>query len=126
MSALTDEIRTAVRDALREELPRALALAFAEARATSVDVTKAGLVDVNEAARRLGLRPSTVYKRAESVELASVKLGRRLLFRPADLADYADARRRTPMRVREIVAAARNSDRQRTHLRRIKVPPRCT
>src|SRR5713101_681010 len=123
MSALTDEIRTAVRDALREELPRALALAFAEARATSVDVTKAGLVDVNEAARRLGLRPSTVYKRAESVELASVKLGRRLLFRPADL---ADARRRTPMRVREIVAAARNSDRQRTHLRRIKVPPRCT
>src|SRR6266851_6376821 len=109
MSALTDEIRTAVRDALRGELPHALALAFAEARATSVDVTNAGLVDVNEAARRLGLRPSTVYKRAESVELASVKLGRRLLFRPADLADYADARRRTPMRVREIVAAARTA-----------------
>src|SRR5438128_7578417 len=82
-------------------------------RRPAVDVTRDGLVDVKEAARHLGLSPSTVYKRAASIELASVKLGGRLLFRPADLDGYTEARRRTPERVRETVAAARRITRKR-------------
>ena len=58
------------------------------------------LVGVDEAAKRLGLATSTIYKMAARVELASVKLGGRLLFKVADLAAHAEKHRRTP----EIVA----------------------
>jgi len=90
-----EELKAAIREVLREELPRLLAL--------GVDAD--GLVDVAEAARRLGLKPGTVYKKAERLELPSVKIGGgRVLFRPADLDAYVEARRRSPERVRELVS----------------------
>jgi excisionase family DNA binding protein len=96
MSALADEMKAALREVLREEL---LALRE-ELRRPSQDGDR--LVDVAEAARRLGLATSTVYKRAEACLLPSVKDGGRLLFRIADLAQYAEERRRSPERVKEL------------------------
>jgi excisionase family DNA binding protein len=57
------------------------------------------LVGVREAARRLSISVSTIYKRAECCELPSVKDGSRLLFRVSDLVAYAKERRRSPKRV---------------------------
>jgi excisionase family DNA binding protein len=102
MSALAAEIRAAVREALREELSRLLA----EALPTAPRMGEQQLMGVDEAAAHLGLSTSTVYKLAERVELPSTKIGRRLLFRVADLDAYAEARRRSPERVRELVAVA--------------------
>jgi excisionase family DNA binding protein len=88
-----DELRTALRDVLLEVLPKLLA------RLAGGD---ADLLDVDAAAKRLGLKPATVYKRAAKCELPSVKLGARVLFRPADLDAYTGARRRSPERVKAI------------------------
>ena len=97
-SALADEIRAAVKQALREELPAILA----ELRAAPAVEDGNRLVDVEEAARRLGLSTSTVYKRAEACVLPSVKDGGRLLFRVADLRAYTAALRRSPERVERL------------------------
>jgi excisionase family DNA binding protein len=100
MSALADEIAAALAPlhdeirALREEL-----------RATAARGGDA-LLDVDEAARRLGLARSTVYKLAQRCELPSVKAGARLLFRPADLDAHVDARRRSPERVKALAGPA--------------------
>jgi excisionase family DNA binding protein len=102
MSALQDEIKAAVREVVREEVRTALA----ELRPVSAS-SDAPLVGVAEAARLLGLSTSTVYKRAESCELPSVKAGSRVLFRPADLSAYAEARRRSPELVSQLAANAR-------------------
>ena len=67
MSALADEIRAAVREALREELPRALAELQQRAPKAAED-----LVDVAGAAPRLGLAVGTLYKMAEKVDLTTV------------------------------------------------------
>ncbi len=107
LAALADEIRAAVREALRDELPRALADVARPA------AKEDGLLGVAEAARRIGLSKSTTYKLAERCEPPSVQLGTRVLFRPADLAAYAEARRRSPERVREMAAAAQRADARR-------------
>jgi excisionase family DNA binding protein len=103
VSALAEEIRAALREVLREELPRALA----QLRPAPTTDDRDCLVGIKEAARRLGLSTSTAYKRAERCELPSVKDGGRLLFRTADLTAYAEDRRRSPERVNEIAMAAR-------------------
>jgi len=96
-----EDIKIAVREALREELPRILAELLPDAARQPE-----GLLDVDGAARRLGLAVATVYKRAQRCELPSVKLGERVLFRPTDLDAYAEARRRSPERVRKMVNGA--------------------
>ena len=104
MSAIADEIKTALREVLREELSRIFGqeqFPLSGRPAAEVD-----LLDVGAAARRLGLAVGTVYRKAAKCELPSVKLGERVLFRPADLDAYAEARRRSPERVRELVARA--------------------
>jgi excisionase family DNA binding protein len=93
-----DELRALLREVVREELP--LALAQLQPRP---DIDPDRLVGVAEAADRLGLSTSTVYKRAEACELPSVKDGGRLLFRVADLVAYAEARRRSSGRSSERV-----------------------
>jgi len=70
------------------------------------------LVGVAAAAERLGISTSTVYKMAARVELPSVKLGGRLLFKLADLAAHAEKRRRTPAIVARL-ARGRNRIDQR-------------
>ncbi len=90
-----ERLRGVLRDVLREELPRLLA----ELRPARAD---GDLLDVDTAARRLGLGVSTVRKLAAKCDLPSVPIGRRLLFRPADLDAYAEARRRSPERVRKL------------------------
>ncbi len=60
------------------------------------------LVGVIKAANRLGLSTSTTYKLAERLELPSVKVGSRVLFKVADLVAYAEERRRSPERVRQL------------------------
>jgi excisionase family DNA binding protein len=102
MSALQDEIKAAVREVVREEVRTALA----ELRPVPAS-SDGPLVGVREAARLLGLSTSTVYKRAESCELPSVKAGSRVLFRPADLSAYAEARRRSPELVSQLATNAR-------------------
>ena len=97
-----EDIKIALREVLRDELPRILA--------ELLPVPPEGLLDVDGAARRLGLAVATVYKRAQRCELPSVKLGERVLFRPADLDAYAEARRRSPERVRDL---AKGADRDR-------------
>jgi len=99
MSALQDEMREAVRQALREELPRVLA----ELR-QGVQPQAADLVGVEAAARRLGLRPGTIYKLAASIALPSHKIGGRLVFSHVDLDAYAAARRRSQERVAQLAA----------------------
>ncbi len=95
-----DELKAAVREVLREELPRLLA----GLQVAAPDGER--LLDVDEAAQRLGLSPSTVYKRAQACKLPSVKDGTRVLFRPADLDAYAAARRRSPEKVRALAKGA--------------------
>jgi len=100
MSALADEVREAVRQAIREELPRVLAELQQATSPRAGDM----LVGVEAAARRLGLAKGTVYKMAEKCELPSHKIKGRLLFSPADLDTYADARRRSPEIVAQLAA----------------------
>jgi excisionase family DNA binding protein len=99
LSALADELRVVVREVLRDELPRLLA----ELRQPAANETD--LLDVNAAAQRLGLSTSTIYKRCASGALPCVKDGSRVLFRPADLDAYAEARQRSPERVCAILDA---------------------
>src|SRR6266850_6712191 len=102
MSALADEIKTAIREVLREELPLDDLRLFLARAAAEND----RLLSVEEAAQRLGLSVSTVYKKSQTCELASVKMGSRTLFRAADLDAYGAARRRSPERVLQLVARA--------------------
>jgi excisionase family DNA binding protein len=92
-----EDLKAAIREVLREELPRLLAEVLGQA-------DRERLLDVDEAAQRLGLSSSTIYKWANSCELPSVKVGVRVLFRPADLDAYAEARRRSPERVKSLAS----------------------
>jgi len=62
---------------------------------------------VDEAAKRLGLATSTVYKLAARVQLPSVKLGGRLLFRVEDLFALVEKHRRSPEQVARLAAGGR-------------------
>lgn len=95
-------IASTVREVVREELQRCGAL-----RRPVPAAPAEALLGVPEVAQRLGLAKSTVYKRAQACELPSVKVGTRVLFRPADLDAYAEARRRSPERVRELAEEAK-------------------
>jgi excisionase family DNA binding protein len=103
MSALAEEIKSALREVLREELPRALAQLGLKAKD---EADAECLIGVQEAAQRLGLSVSTIYKRAERCELPSVKDGGRLLFKTDDLMAYAEGRRRSPERVHQLAIKA--------------------
>jgi excisionase family DNA binding protein len=91
-----EDLKAAIREVLREELPRLLADVLGQAQGGD------HLLDVDQAAARLGLSSSTVYKKAHQFEIPSVKIGGRVLFKPCDLDGYAEARRRSPERVREL------------------------
>jgi excisionase family DNA binding protein len=91
--ALYDEVKTVVREALREELA---------ALRPGPDLRS--LLNVEAAAQRLGLKPATVYKRARRGDLPSVALGKRVLFMASDLDAYIEARRRSPERVKALAS----------------------
>lgn len=102
MTPSLEEISATLRSVVREELARLLA-------ARPVEVPPAAetrLLGVDEAARHLGLSRSTLYKRAQRCEVPSIKDGNRVLFRVTDLDTYAEARRRSPERVRNIADRA--------------------
>src|ERR1700682_1349149 len=98
MSALAEELEAVVRRVLREELPRVLAELREGVQLPIAD----DLLGVAAAARRLGLRPGTVYKLGARCDPPSHKSGGRVLFSPADLDAYVAARRRSPERVRDL------------------------
>ncbi len=75
------------------------------------------LLSVEEAADRLGLSVSTLYKRAERGALASVRDGGRLLFRSTDLDAYVEARRRSPEKIALLAAAIQHRRGASRHLR---------
>ena len=83
MSALADEIEAAVRRAFDAAIPRVIDEVVR--RIGNVTAQDAGLLDVHEAAQRLGLSTSTIYKWAKACKLPSVPMGRRVLFRASDL-----------------------------------------
>ncbi len=93
-----DELRAMLREVVREVLPALLA--------QSAVNNPSQLLDIDQAAQHLGLGASTLRKLAARCEVASVKSGRRLLFRAADLDAYAETRRRSPDRVRGLANRA--------------------
>jgi excisionase family DNA binding protein len=95
------EVKAAVREVLRDELPRLLA--------EMQPANASGLLGVDAAARRLGLGRSTVRKLAAKCELPSVAIGRRLLFRPADLDAYAEGRRRSKEKAKALADRTQGS-----------------
>lgn len=48
------------------------------------------LLDVPEVSQRLKVSTRTIRRRAASGELRSIRIGNRLLFRPADITDWID------------------------------------
>jgi len=86
---------------------------------------KAGpsLLCVEEAAERLGLSPSTIYKRAESGQLPSVKDGGRLLFKVIDLDEYVAARRSSSERVAALARDARSRSYRPTRAGNSRIKP---
>jgi excisionase family DNA binding protein len=96
------ELRAALRVVLPEILREVLPTLLAQTAANNPP----NLLGVDQAAEHLGLGVSTIRKLAGRCEVASVKSGRRLLFRPEDLDAYAKARRRSPERVRALAERA--------------------
>jgi excisionase family DNA binding protein len=88
-------IENVIKDAVKEGFKEALEELRSAPTAANAAEAKESLVDVQEAARRLGLAVSTVYQRAAALKLPSVKDGSRLLFRPADLDAYIAKQRRS-------------------------------
>jgi excisionase family DNA binding protein len=99
MPELEELLRSIVRDEVRHVIREELA-DFENRNADRRSKAEA-LLNVKDAARHLGIRPSTLYKKAESIEIASVKIGSRITFRVPDLDAYVNSRRRSP----ELVAA---------------------
>lgn len=124
LSSLDEVLRRVVREELvqvvRAELPALL-------RATA-GIPKSDLLCVDEAAHRLGVSPHTIYKRANSGKLASVKDGGRLLFRPEDLdAHIASCRRSaktaaTPDIVTAIAVHAQQTKKQKKQTSKLDEP----
>lgn len=107
MEGGTTSIDRVLRQLVREELVQVVRAELPALLRASEVTAKSDLLSVDEAAQRLGVSPHTVYKRANSGKLASVKDGGRLLFRPEDLdAHVAFCRRSAKAAVTpEIVAA---------------------
>jgi excisionase family DNA binding protein len=106
--SLEHEIKEAVRQGFKEALDE-LKTTLSPSSGTADADGKESLVDVQEAARRLGLAVSTVYQRAAALRLPSVKDGARLLFRPADLDAYVAKRRRSLGMVKRLARGARGA-----------------
>jgi excisionase family DNA binding protein len=53
----------------------------------------AGFSTVDDVAELLGRHPHTIYRLAREGELAHYRVGRNVLFRPADVDAYIEARR---------------------------------
>src|SRR5260370_28228413 len=86
MTSLTTMVEQAVERAMERRLPTT----------TPAPADGDQLVGVAEAAKRLALSTSTLYKMAERVDVPSVKLGGRLLFKVGDLASFPEKLRRSP------------------------------
>jgi excisionase family DNA binding protein len=54
------------------------------------------MLDVETAAARLGIAPGALRKKAQRSQIPSVKDGKHLRFRPADLEAYVEGRVRSP------------------------------
>ena len=106
MSQLEEVLRSIVRDEVRQVIREELA----DLEKRNVDLRRRdeSLLNVKEAARHLGTGPSTLYKKAASVEIASVKIGSRIMFRVADLDAYVTSRRRSPELVDSLANRMRN------------------
>jgi excisionase family DNA binding protein len=103
-----DELRAALRAVLPEVMREVMPAVLAQMAANDSE----RLLDVDEAAQRLGLGVSTVRRLAGRCEVASVKSGRRLLFRLKDLDAYARARRRSPERVKALAERAARKEQE--------------
>ena len=114
MSLFSDDFmydfREAVRGVLREELGPEIARLRSETARLSED-GGAALVNVQEAARRLGIAVSTVRNRAQSCALPSIKDGARLLFKVADLDAYVEQHRRSPEAVLRVLGDSKKKGR---------------
>lgn len=65
------------------------------------------LLDVQEAADLLRIAPGTLLHRAQKGEVPRVKDGSRVLFRPADLRAYVEARLQSQKRTRKMSQSVR-------------------
>ncbi len=93
------ELEESLRNILRDEVRRVVReeLVILENRDTEVPRLRAdAMMNVKEAARYLGISTSTLYRKAERVEVASVKIGSRVTFRVGDLDAFIAKRRRSP------------------------------
>jgi len=97
VTSMTAMVEQAVEKAIERRLPAV----------TSAPSKTDVLVGVVEAAKRLGLATSTVYKLAARVQLPSVKLGSRLLFRVEDLLAFMEKHRRSLEQVARLAAGGR-------------------
>jgi excisionase family DNA binding protein len=105
MSELESVLRGIVRDELQQVIREELAVL--EKRNLDLRRRDEALLHVKEAARYLGIGPSTLYRKAETIAIASVKIGNRLMFKMADLDAYIASKRRSP----ELVAVLANRTR---------------
>jgi excisionase family DNA binding protein len=65
------------------------------------------LLDVQEAAAKLSLAPSTVYRLSREGKIPSLKIGSTLRFRTSDLSDFLCSRARGSQRVQDLARSAR-------------------
>ena len=70
------------------------------------------LLDIEEAAKRLGISTSTLYKRTRAQAIPHIKLGSRVLFEPGDLDALVAQKRRTPEQVAAFARSLNNPRRR--------------
>jgi len=95
-------LRLVVREAVRDELREQLASVREQLEALTA-ASPPSLVDVAEAARRLGRSTASIRRACASGELPGVRLGRSWRINLAEI-----ARRATPEHVAELAAEARS------------------
>ena len=71
------------------------------------------LLDIEEAARRLCISTSTLYKRVSKGDIKHVKDGSSVAFRASHLDEYIEERTHAPRRARELARSAQRSVGQR-------------
>jgi excisionase family DNA binding protein len=77
-----------------------------EARLAARQTAPDRLLDVREAADRLGVSTHTIYKRKEKGLIPFIKNGSKLLFKPSDLDAYVEQNRITSKKVTALANAA--------------------